>query len=508
MDDKEKINKQDEELKQEEAQEEATPETEEVAPEPEATEEEVVEPVEYELVKEEDKPDSVKKFDIKVKGEIFKESLDEKLKDLKSEITIPGFRKGKAPMKLVEIQFGDAAKNETIEDIAPPIIQDVLKDRDLDVVGEPRLTNFEVADDNALTLEIEVEYIPTVDLVDEDYKGRDVEIVPVEVNDEMVEKYIDDFRWQNAMLEAKKKGSTYKKGDALVVSVEVKDEQGNEIEYLKKDNTLIRKPEDQLPKEGLTALKGKKAGESVEAAVPMERKDGEDKVVSKTDTWKITVQDIKTVKLPELDDDLAKDMGEFESLDDLRAKMKENLEKNAKDQERRQIVEKVFYDIFEKYKIEPPKGLVASHASTLAARGISEMEQQGFEVNADLKQRIYFSRAQEALHQILFWIINGEIKKRENIEASEEDINKELERMGEQMGRKALAVRASLERNKQFDQFVEDLTMKKVEDFVVEKVKVVYKKPEKAEKKPASKPKAKKSDTKEKKTEKEDKKKK
>ncbi len=433
----------------------------------------------YEIVTEESLPNSVKKYTLKADASLFKTKLEEKLQELKSNVTIPGFRKGKAPMKLIEIQFGEAGQREVVEDLFPQLISQVQEDKDVEIVGEPALKHFDVGEDGSVTIETEVEYIAPIELSDEDYKNIEVEIQPVKVTDETIEHYLEDLRWQNAVLESKPEDTSYEKGEALIADISVVDEAGHKIAQLSDENRLYRRPDTELPSALVSKLSGKKRGETVEAEIKRERKNEEGEVVSKKDIYTLTIRDFKSVKKPDLDDEFAKDLGDFESLDDFRKKTRESLEQRAREEERRHIISKVFSDIIDKYKLEIPRGLLAKRTQELALGDLRRWEDQGLSLPKGMEEQFFSGKAMEAAQSLYHWLISREIAKRENITVGEDDINKELERIAEQAGRKPLAIRASLERNKQFDEFVEQIKFKKVEDFIVDNVTI---KPKEADK--------------------------
>ncbi|MCD6386247.1 trigger factor [Candidatus Sumerlaeota bacterium] len=433
------------------------------------------EKIDYEITGEEKLPNSVMKYNLTIKAEYFKEKLESKLKDLKSNVIIPGFRKGKAPMKLVEIQFGESARRETVEELFPQLMKQVVAEKELEVVGEPTLKTFDVAEDGSLNLEAEVEFIPQLELSDDEYKNVEVEIDPIIITDEMVDNYIEDLRWENSILRPKTEDAVFEKGDALIADITVKDEQGNRIEELCAENTLYRRPEKILPEQVVAALAGKRRNDTLEVKVPNERKNQKGEVVSKNDIFSVTIRDIKTVEVPELDDEFAKDLGDYDSLEVLRQKIKERFETAAAEQEKQNVLDKIYGDIIMRHKIELPKGLIARQTRQLAIEHLESLEREGLELPSDMQEKFFDSKAREAVAQLYYWLISREIARRENIQVSEEEINAELERIGQQHGRKALAIRASLERQKQFDDFVEQLKMKKVGDFVLNNAKIKYK---------------------------------
>lgn len=430
----------------------------------------------FEIISEENLPDSVKKFTLKIPTAEFKKKLEIKLKELQASASIPGFRVGKAPLKLVEIQFGDAVRRETVEEMFKPITEALVAQKKLELAAPPLLKKYDVAPDSSVTIEAEIEYIPALELADEDYKGIEIEIEPIKVTEETINNFIEDLRWQNAMLEAKPDEPVFTENDALIADIEVKDEAGNFLDYYPKQETLFRHPARELPPEVFSALLGKKRGQAVTVKIPYERKNEKGEVISRNDIYEVFIRDVKAVKLPALDDEFARDLGEFNSLAELREKIRADAEAQAQKMEREKIIDKIYDRIAARHKIELPKSLVYQHAMQLVERDRRLLRQRGLDLKlpSGLEEQYFYSKTMDAARSVLTWLINRAVSQREKIEVTEEDINAELEKIAQRENRKPLAIRASLERNKQFDQFVEQIKMNKVENTLLSYVKIKY----------------------------------
>ncbi len=231
---------------------------------------------------------------------------------------------------------------------------------------------------------------------------------------------------------------------------------------------MFRHPARELPPEVFSALLGKKRGQTVIAKVPHERKNEKGEVISHNDIYEVFIRDVKAVKLPALDDEFARDLGEFNSLAELREKIRADAEAQAQKMEREKIIDKIYDRIAARHKIELPKTLIYQHAMQLVERDRRLLRQRG------LEEQYFYSKTMDAARSVLAWLINRAISQREKIEVTEEDINAELEKVAQRENRKPLAIRASLERNKRFDQFAEQIKMNKVENALISYVKVKY----------------------------------
>ncbi|MCX7766019.1 MAG: trigger factor [Candidatus Sumerlaeia bacterium] len=430
----------------------------------------------FEIIAEENLPDSIKKFKLQIPATEFKKKLEEKLKELQASASIPGFRVGKAPLKLVEIQFGDAVRRETVEEMFKPTADALVAQKKLELAAPPVLKSYEIAPDSSVTIETEIEYIPALELADEDYKDIEIEIEPIKITEETINNYIEDLRWQNAMLEAKPGEPEFTENDALIADIEVKDEAGNFLNFYPKQGTLFRHPARELPTEVFNALLGKKRGQAVTVKVPNERKNEKGEIISHNDIYEVFIRDVKAVKLPALDDEFARDLGEFKSLAELREKIRADAEAQAQKLERNKIIEKIYDRIATRHKVELPKTLVLQHALQLVEMDSKLLRRRGLDLKlpADLEEQYFYSRTRDAARSVLAWLINRAISQREKIEVTEDDINAELEKVAQRENRKPLAIRASLERKKMFDKFVEEIKMNKVENTLISYVKIKY----------------------------------
>lgn len=212
-------------------------------------------------------------------------------------------------------------------------------------------------DFEALKYTAEIEVMPEINI--EKYKGLEVEYKPFEYNEEFLDSEIEYLRKSNGEYVPVDRAAN--EGDLLVIDMRAEDNNGKTIKEFTMENFAITLGDGYIFSELEKALVGNKAGSivDVETIIPADYKDG--KLANKTAKFKITIKEVKTLLLPNLDDDFAKDMG-YNDLEDLKKNIKENLENRVKEEERNEKENKLFGKIIEENPFELPQSLIKQEA--------------------------------------------------------------------------------------------------------------------------------------------------
>lgn len=400
------------------------------------------------------------------------------LKDVSKEVSLPGFRKGKAPLKLLQIQLGESAKRDTVGSLATNALRQENAKQTFDMVSKPQVTEFDVEGDPVkFTVEIEVK--PAVEL--KQYKGFEVEVEDRPVDDSAVLQRLDQLRRQNAVMASADKDHELSEEDVVTLDMEVTDEGGEVLPHLSKQDEVFHGLH-RLPHPVVDAITGKKVGDEVTVMVPNKMQNRRGEEIIHNDRYKITIKDIKVSKLPDLDDEFAKDLGEFENLEDLKKKTREDLEREEETRQRGDALGKIYHKIVEANPVDPPQSLIDQQAYNLIMEDSYQLQRMGLrleQVVQDTDQYLNDQRS-SADESVKLQLVLEKLADEEKLEVTDEDVEKEIERIAEESGRKPLAVRARLEASKQLDEFRQNLRRKKISDFVLENntVKKVEPKPE------------------------------
>ncbi|MBN1516084.1 trigger factor [Candidatus Sumerlaeota bacterium] len=447
------------------AQAEAAVEAAEEASEASDTAEEQEEKTPYELLGIEDQEGSIKRVSFRVAWEEYEKKSLSTFEELQQNADIEGFRKGKAPLRLVRTRFGRQVKSDTVETLAANCLQQIIEANDFTVYNRFDDDLPEIEEGKALEFASSLEVKPEIKV--EGYDSFDVEVDDLSVTDAMVDEQIEAIREANAILEDKG-AKAIEEGDAVVLTTQVADENGAPIQTLSWKEREVEKLE-YLPEEIRAALIGKKKGASLEASTEHTHGDHTHK-----QNWKIDIIEVKRRTLPKLDDEFARDAGAFESLDHLRKKIRDDLDKQRQDRENQQAIEQINDQLIERNAFPLPKTMIALASYDFAQRDLNRLRQYGLTLEAmgDTKEA-YAERVKANAEKFLrIDLIQEAISKQEDIAVSEEDINQELQKVADEAGRKPLAIRAQLEAQNRWDGFQENLRMKKTSDLLLERAKI------------------------------------
>ena len=372
------------------------------------------------------------KLTIEVSAEEFDAAIEQAYQKDKKKISLPGFRKGKAPRKMIEKMYGTGVFYEDAANIViPKAYSEAAKECGEEIVSQPEISVTQIGAGQPFIFTAEVALKPAVTLGD--YKGVEVEKTPVEVSEEEVDKEVDKERENNSRTidvddRAVEKGDMIKLNfEGFVDGTPFEGGKAEDYSLTIGSGSFIPGFEDQLI--------GAKIGEEVEVNVTFPEEYHAAELKGKPAVFKCTVNEIKVKELPEADDEFAKDGSEFDTLaeykDDIRAKLLEKKTADAKREKQNKTVAKAVenatMEIPEAMITEQVRRMVDDFARRLQSQGLSMdqyMQFTGLTMDALAQQM-----RPEALKRIQNSLVLEAIAKAENIEVSDEKVNEEIEKM-------------------------------------------------------------------------------
>ena len=412
---------------------------------------------------------SMAKITITVDADAFEEAMVKSYNKNKKNISIQGFRKGKAPRKMVEKLYGPEVFYEDAANFAiPDAYEEAAKESGLEIVSRPEIDVVEIEKGKDFVFTATVAVKPEVTLGD--YKGIEVEKKTVKVMAADVNAEIDKVREQNSrMITVENRG--IKKDDTAVIDYEgfvdgepFQGGKGEDYSLVIGSHSFIDTFEDQLV--------GKKAGEEVDVNVTFPEEYHEASLKGKPALFKVTVKEIKKKELPKLDDEFASEVSEFETLKEYKASVKKNLTERRKEEAKREKENEVVEKVVENITVELPEPMIDEQtqqmiqefAGRLSSQGLSfdqYMQMTGMTADALMGQM-----KPEAEKRIRTRLALEAIVDAEKIKATAKDIDKEIENMANMYQMEVDKIKEMIG-DAEKEQIGKDLAVQKAVDFVV-----------------------------------------
>ena len=413
---------------------------------------------------------SMAKLTIEVSAEEFNAAIDKAYKKNRNRIAMPGFRKGKAPRAMIEKMYGAGIFYEDAANIIiPDAYENAAKESELEIVSQPEIAVEQIEKDKEFIFTATVATKPEVTLGD--YKGIEVEKKTAEVTDEELTAEIDRVRESNSRMITVDDRAT-QDGDTVVIDfdgyVDGEQFQGGKAEnytLVLGSHSFIDNFEDQLV--------GKNIGDEVEVNVTFPEKYQAEELQGKPAVFKVKINEIKVKELPELDDDFAQDVSDFDTLDEYKNDLKSKLLENKEAALKRDKEETVIGKIIDNAQMEIPEPMVDMQTRQMAQEFAQRIQSQGL----SLEQYMQFTRMTQqkmldelkpqALKRIQSRLVLEAVVAAENIEISDEDVNKEIEEMAAMYQMEADKFKELVGDNEK-KQISLDLAVQKAVDLVVD----------------------------------------
>ncbi|MBK5261603.1 MAG: trigger factor [Peptostreptococcaceae bacterium] len=413
------------------------------------------------------------KFTMEFTAEEFEQAVIKAYQENKGKFALNGFRKGKAPRKLIETQYGkDVFFEDAINNMFSENYPTALDELSIDVVDKPKADFSEIEEGKDFTITINVEAYPEIEV--KDYKGVKIDKIEFPVTDEDVDKEMEALRKKNSRLVLADR--PVKDGDMILLDYmgfvgEHQFEGGTAERYPLKigSNSFIPGFEEQLIDAAV--------GEERDVKVTFPEEYQSEDLAGKEAIFKCKVHEIKEEELPELNDEFAKDVSEHDTLEELKAETKLNLEKSAEARALNKMKNNVVEKVFNANEVEIPKIMIEEEIDAMMNEFKQQLSQQGL----NLEQ--YFEYLQkdaasfredlreEATKKVKTGMLVLAVAKTETIEATKEETDKELELMAIQYKLDVDKIKEMLGAEN-FSFLEKDIKIRKAVDFMYENAEI------------------------------------
>jgi len=410
-----------------------------------------------------------RELDLEIPADEVSKAMERVAKEFAKVARVPGFRPGKAPITLIRRRFADDIKGEVLQSLVPERVEKAVSEQKLTPVSQPKVEQLDFNDGQPLKFRAVFEVLPEFELGN--YKDLQLEMPAMDVVDEDVTKALEDMR-ERAAAFAPVEGRPGQDGDFVQLKLTGTPE--GEGEPLQADSVLCHIGAEETMAPFNENLRGVNIGDHKDFDVPYPADYPDTKLAGKTYHYSVDVLGIKTKKLPEINDDFAKDVSDASTLDELNKKIREGLEHQRDHKQKDLLREKVLGEIVKLHDFPVPQSLVEHQMDVRLERVVRSLAQQGVDPRAVNIDWVSLRKRNEdrAKDDVKAELIVDRIATAENIDVTEEEVEHELQHLAGHSNESAEAIRARLTKQGTLDRIKAKLRSDKTLDWLAQNARV------------------------------------
>ena len=403
-------------------------------------------------------------LEISVPVETVDTETDRVVSSFQQRAKLPGFRPGKAPAGLVRKQFEGDIRQQVLENLVPKFLDQELQKQDLRIVGTPDISDVHFQRGEPLRFKAEFEVFPDIEL--KDYQNLEVAYQDPQITDEDIAKRIEEIRDQKADY-SNVDPRPVQDGDYAVVSLESLS--GTE-QPVKQDEMMLHVgAEDTLP--AFTEnLRGMSPGEEKDFEVAYPEDYGQPKLAGRTIRFHVVVKGIRKKELPEVNDEFAKDLGDFRTVDELREALRKNMFAQREQEAQRAAKDKLVEKLVDAHEFPIPEAFIDRQVRNRIEQTLHSLAQEGIDaskIQLDW-QKLKSAQRDKALREVKASLLLSRIAERETINATRDEVDKEVERLARQQREPFAAVRLRFEKDGTLGRIASHIQTEKTLNFLFE----------------------------------------
>jgi len=410
-----------------------------------------------------------RELDLEIPAEEVSKAMERVAKEFARIANVPGFRRGKAPISLIRRRFADDIKGEVLQSLVPERVEKAVAEQKLTPVSQPQVDKLDYAEGQPLKFRAVFEVLPDFELGN--YKGLEIELPAMDVTDDDVAKALEEMR-ERAAAFAPVEGRAVENGDFVQLKLLGTPAGGGDP--LQADSVLCHIGAEETMAAFNENLRGAKAGEhkNFDVVYPADYPDA--KLAGKTYHYAAEVLGIKTKKLPELNDEFAKDVSDAATLDELKKKVRESLEHQRDHKHKELLHEKILAALVKLHDFPVPEALVEHQMDVRLERVVRSLAAQGVDPRAVNVDWVTLRRRQQerAADDVKAELIVDRIASAESIDVTEQEVDQELQHLAGHGGESAEAIRARLTKQGALDRMKAKLRSDKTLDWLAQNSRI------------------------------------
>jgi len=380
---------------------------------------------------------------------------------------LPGFRAGHVPASIIRQRFREDLKSDVVEALVPRYFRKEAEKLGMIPVSQPRVTDLHIHDGEPLRFKASFEIMPEIKV--EGYRELRAEHPEIVVKDEEVEEALESLREQHATFTSIE-GRPLADGDFAQASMDGRPKDADDqTKPVHMDEVMIEIGGKNTVPEFTENLRGANAGDEKSFDVVYPEDANDKRLAGKTFVYTVKVQAIKQKNLPELNDDFAKELGEFANIEAVRKQIRENMEHERKHTAEREAKDKLVAELVKRNDFEVPESLVDRQIDLRLERGLRALAAQGMKME-DMKKmdlpRLRAGQRDQAVQDVKSSLLLERIAELEKIDVGEEELNHEIESLAAQTKQTPETVRAKLTQDGGLDRIRNRIRSEKTLDFL------------------------------------------
>ena len=402
--------------------------------------------------------------DISVPVETVEGETERVVSSFQQKARLPGFRPGKAPAGLVRKQFEGDIRQQVLENLVPKFLEQELEKQDLRIVGTPDISDVHFHRGEPLRFKAEFEVFPQIEL--KEYQNLEVPYKDPQVTDEDVAKRLEEIRDQKADY-SNVDPRPIADGDYAVISIESLT--GAESPVKQDEMMLHVGAEDTLP--AFTEnLRGMSPGEEKDFDVTYPEDYGQSKLAGKTIRFHVVVKGLRNKELPEVNDEFAQDLGDFRTVDELREALRKTMLAQRQHEARQEAKNKLVETLVDLHEFPVPEAFIDRQVRNRVEQTLNSLAAEGIDsskIQLDW-QKVKSAQKDKALREVKASLLLSRIAEREAIGATNDEVDKEVERIARQQREPFAAVKLRFEKDGTLGRIASHLQTEKTLDFLFE----------------------------------------
>lgn len=416
-------------------------------------------------------PECTREIVLDVPAEEVSKAFHNVTRNFQRHARIPGFRPGKVPEAVIKRKYAAEIRKDVIEGLLPERFQNAVKELGVSPIGQPQVTELTVDDGQPMHVKAVFEYIPAFSI--EGYKDVVVPKPLVELTDEEFRHEMNQLRDSRATVEPVEEDRPIADGDWAQITYTGKIQGQDDAAPLHRDDSLVEVGGADTVEAFSTALRGAKAGQTlnVEASYPAEYP--EQRLAGKAVDYEIEVKAIKKRTLPELNDDFAKELGEYESLAELENRVRDHLQNRKRRAVEGETRDKLMQAMIDRFPFPVPESLVQEQVDARLERGLRALAAQGMSTEAMRKldfERLRAAQRDSAVAEVKTGLLLARIAHEEDVQIADEEVDREIQMAALQSREPVETLRARLTQDGGLTRIREQLKREKTAQLLYERL--------------------------------------